>query len=74
MLYPQPQNVPDVSRGMNVGKSPKGNGPKATDVSQWYVVYPIPHNVSQGFEAMNVSDLLQWQRVKAKDVNLRQGV
>jgi len=38
-LYPVPQNAPHVSAGMNVLELPKGQRPKATDVSPWYGVY-----------------------------------
>ena len=39
-VYPVPQNAPHVSAGMNVLNFPEGQRPKATDVSQWYGVYP----------------------------------
>jgi len=38
-VYPEPQNAPDVSPGMNVPNFPEGKRPKATDVSPWYGVY-----------------------------------
>ncbi len=38
-IYPDPQNAPDVSPGMNVPNFPEGERPKATDVSPWYGVY-----------------------------------
>ncbi len=38
-IYPEPQNAPDVSPGMNVPNFPEGKRPKATDVSPWYGVY-----------------------------------
>ncbi len=39
-VYPVPQNVPNVSAGMNVLDFPEGPRPIATDVSPWYGVYP----------------------------------
>ena len=39
LVYPVPQNAPHVSAGMNVLELPKGQRPKATDVSPWYGVY-----------------------------------
>ncbi len=38
-VYPVPQNAPHVSAGMNVLNFPKGQCPKAADVSLWYGVY-----------------------------------
>ncbi len=38
-VYPEPQNAPDVSPGMNVPNFPEGKRPKATGVSPWYGVY-----------------------------------
>ncbi len=38
-IYPVPQNAPCVSAGMNILNSPRGECPKATDVSPWYGVY-----------------------------------
>jgi hypothetical protein len=47
-IYPVPQNAPCVSAGMNVQNSPRGQCPKATDVSPWYGVYLRPGSLSKG--------------------------
>ena len=39
MIYPEPQNTPEVSPAINVPNFPEGKRPKSTDVGPWYGVY-----------------------------------